>query len=396
MATQRVRAGRGTTPQRNNIRSKLAEFSEFDNQFVSPSPLSAPSAGGAWLGKLNDEGILVLQPDPLIAARVEQDDKGIRAYDIDDQIILNVNAENGTILAKGNITGGSLKLDDTTANQTYWYMADDVGVTSRISATDTQMSKLVSVYSEPAANVKARQWLLSVHDIGSPYGSNVDRSAFIQVFNSKIAGSEGTSSINNRSMVLLRAKADSGTAEVVAFVESNNDENIFQVQGTDRVTLFGALQVGGDPYHVVSPLAVSNYAAGCRSWYTESTSNSAAITTPAVMLGMTDIPVIAGRRYEVVFYSRTLNISAAADTVEVRVQRDAGAGFGTIGDGVWQSASAGENFGGIYVVADYVPTATQTVDFQVEAERTTGSGTGHVLGGTASSPMYLRVTDIGW
>lgn len=406
MPTQRVRAGRTTTPQRNNIRSRLAEFDETDNQFVSPSPLSAPATGGAWLGKLNDEGILVLQPNPLIASRVEQDSKGIRAYDTNEQVILNVDAEHGTILAKGQITGGSLKLDDTAANSTYWYMADDVGITSRISATDTQMSKLVSIYAAPGGNVYQRQWLLSVHDIGSPYGTDNGRSAFVQVFNTKDTDNQSADTTDNRSMVLLRAKVSTSATEVTAFVEATNHGTNFQVQSADTINLLpttgGVLkvtekfQVAGDPLHVASPLAVSNYAAGCHSWYAQSTSNSSAISSATVLLSLNNIPVIAGRRYECVFYSRTLNISAANDTIEARVQRDPGGGFGTIGDGVWQAGAAGENFGGCYVVADYVPTSTQDVDFQVEAERTSGSGTGHVFGGTSTSPMYLRVTDIGW
>lgn len=410
MRTQRVRAGKRPTPSRHNIRSRMAEFDETDNAILPQRQASAPIGGPQALpGVINDDGTMVLQPDPLVASRVEQDVMGIRAYDASENIILNVDTSAGTILAKGNITGGSIILDDTADNNTYWYMADNVGLTSRTSDADVQSTSFRSSYVETTPGVHDRQLLMSVQDVDAPYGTNVGRSAFIQIYQSKIEGSESSIALENRSMILLRAAVNDTADEVVAFIAAANDTTTFQVQGATDINLIpltgGVVQLGeqvqitGDPYHVTSPLAVSNYADGCRGWYIESTSDSASFgaTAETILSGLNDVPVIPGRKYKVTYYSRTMNVPVSGDEIEVFIERDQGGGFDLrIGDMKVQSAGAGENFGPIIVQAIYQPVTGTSVDFRVRAQRVGGSGSSNVLGGSSSSPMYLIVEGIGW
>jgi len=136
-------------------------------------------------------------------------------------------------------------------------------------------------------------------------------------------------------------------------------------------------------------------------WIIEKETDSAAIGgTEITIIGpLNNIPIVAGRRYRVTFFARTINLSDALDEVEVRVQKDAdptNPGFVTIQDGKYQAGTGagGENPGPVLIVANYRPAGNANVHFRVRAERVSGAGTGHVIGATSLSPMYLLVEPV--
>jgi hypothetical protein len=143
-----------------------------------------------------------------------------------------------------------------------------------------------------------------------------------------------------------------------------------------------------------APTLGNSYPRGSMGKVTDDTSSAAFSAATTILSGLDNIEVEAGRRYWVHFFARTINQSVALDTFELRIERDAGAGFAVISDGAVQLGTAGENIGPINIWASYDPATDAAVDFRVRGERTGGTGT-LAVGASATSEMYLEIADMG-
>lgn len=357
MPEQRLRAGQAPTPERNTIRLAMTAWEETDNQFVLQSPIT-------------------------------------------------------------NLESATISLSDTATNDTYWFMGDDAGITSRISVDNTQITSLRSVYSNPSGNVHERQWLLDVHDIDDPYGTDVGRSAFVQVYNAKDAGNEGINSVNNRAMVLMRAKVNSGGQEAVAYVEASNSDQIFQVQGASKINLLavpgGRVQVSGDFQPLGQPFATHTagqhafYSAGTDEDHLETVTTDVVLSTTAGtwtdVVELVGISCRLGRLYKVSFLGGHNLLTggsgfATSDQWDMRIRRNTGSGYANIEE--WRFAR-GRAEASRYPIPNrsvlFSPSATGTVSFLVQATKAAGAGTVTSELETNSSAADLRVLveDVGW
>jgi hypothetical protein len=143
-----------------------------------------------------------------------------------------------------------------------------------------------------------------------------------------------------------------------------------------------------------APTLGNSYPRGSMGKIEDASSSAAFSAATTILSGLNGKVVEAGRRYWVHFFARTVNQSVALDTFELRIERDAGAGFAVISDGAIQLGTAGENIGPINIWASYDPATDATVDFRVRGERTGGTGT-LAVGASATSPMYLEIFDAG-
>lgn len=406
MTTQRVR-GEPPPRSRNQTRSKLAEFQEANPAFVPTAQATAP-VGGAEnvVGQVNDEGILTFQPDPLVAARVEQDTAGIRAYDADDNIILNVDATNGSLTALGNILGGSITIDDLFSNGTSIFVQDGVGFSWRISDTPTTVATIRCAYetgSVTGGTRHARTLLIAEDDIGSPYGTDVGRYAYISINNTKIAGNEALESDHNRSWISLIAGANTGGAtQGLVRLEARNEFNIFRIQGAKFWVL-------DNPHHRVSPLEVSNYAAGSRHWFNTNSSDVALSTTAGTwttVIEQITIPCQVGRLYKVTFSGGDNLLKngagkAVGDTWRMRIMRDTGSGYATMNAGKYilrADTTADQRVLIPDMVGYFSPSADGDVDFRVEATKVSGAAgvTSSMETNSGASPFVINIEDVGW
>jgi hypothetical protein len=402
-AIQRVRAGR-PTPERNSIRTRSAEWNEAEPSFLPQGQQSAPVGGASGLlGQVNDDGVLVFQPNELVASRVEQDSAGIRAYDAADAIILNVDATNGTILAKGNITGGSITLDDTAANGVVHFLADNVGYQTRISGTTDVASSFRNSYLESPTNHHKRELVLAVDDLPASYGTAVERKVYISLRNRKIEGSVGTSDGDNMAQFQVVAQVDNdGTpGQAILTLEALNNINTLQLQNAK-------LWLKDNPHHKVSPLEVSNYAAGSQNWSAENSANVTLSTTAGtytLVVNVDNVPVIAGRLYRVTFCGgdnllKNGTGAAVGDTWSQRFRRNTGAGYASMNTSKFilrADVTADQRVLIPDMVGYFSPSATGNVDFKCEAAKTSGAAgvTSQMESGSAS-PFRITVEDVGW
>ena len=374
-----------SVPSKQRVRDVFTGDSPSVRQADIPG--AQPSGPSRVLSLIDDDGKLnSAGPGQTGITRLELDmgidTPGLRFWK-DTVKTIDLDAKTGDAFFKGTITGGSLRMDDSAANNSYVWIADLDGLRWRRDSDDKNVTKIEGAWSGTGNDFAASINYVAEELSGGSDGTAQGREARIFMANQRRTTDPGNNAVawNSSSISLYtRWKTASSLAELT----------VASISDTVRRVTLHADQLFLNAYPSPSSVGNSKYSSGTQ-FYGEETSNVSFTTTQTDIVSAGAITTIAGRRYKITCGWPRMATDGVNATVEMRI---AEAGVGIVQAYAYRLNTANVAEEGDTISAVISPSAGSHT-YKLAGIRTGGAGTITVVGASGGYEQWILVEDIG-